>query len=198
MKPVGIVYATTEGHTRRVAEHLAGSLKARGLASVLHDARDARVGPSAFAAIVLAASAHRGRHQAEMVRYVRHNRSQIEAIPNAFISVSLSEAGAEDPTLEDEQRQKHTAAVRSMIGRFVGDAGWRPRRVFPVAGALTYTRYGFLTRWIMERIARRAKGATDVSRDHDYTDWVALDRFAGTFASDVLGSPQISGVRAMA
>ena len=52
MKPVGIVYATTEGHTRRVAEHLAGSLKARGLASVLHDARDARVGPSAFAAIV--------------------------------------------------------------------------------------------------------------------------------------------------
>jgi menaquinone-dependent protoporphyrinogen oxidase len=189
MKPAAIVYATSEGHTRRIADRLALSLKTRGVVPMLFDVRDAAdVAPAGFAAVVLAASAHRGRHQREMVRYARQNRSQLAAIPNAFISVSLSEAGVENPALSEEERRKHSAAVRNMVARFVKDTGWRPRRVLPVAGALCYTRYNFLMRWIMQRIARSARGATDTSRDHDYTDWAALDRFAGTLASEVLAA----------
>ena len=46
------------------------------------------------------------------------------------------------------------------------------------AGALRYSRYGWLKRRLMRSIARREGGDTDTSRDHVYTDWDAVDRFA--------------------
>ena len=42
---------------------------------------------------------------------------------------------------------------------------------------LLYTQYNVLIRFVMKRIAKHAGGATDTSRDHEYTDWVALDQF---------------------
>jgi menaquinone-dependent protoporphyrinogen oxidase len=62
----------------------------------------------------------------------------------------------------------------------------------PVAGALPYTRYNFLVRFLMKRIARKAGGPTDTSRDYDFTDWAALDRFAAAFADTAVGSELVS------
>jgi menaquinone-dependent protoporphyrinogen oxidase len=52
-----------------------------------------------------------------------------------------------------------------------------------VAGALPYTRYGWLKRAVMKRIVKRAGGSTDVSRDHEYTDWTDLWDFAVAFSA---------------
>jgi menaquinone-dependent protoporphyrinogen oxidase len=49
--------------------------------------------------------------------------------------------------------------------------------VLPVAGALTYSKYNFFIKLIMKTMARRAGGPTDTSRDYEFTDWAALDRF---------------------
>jgi menaquinone-dependent protoporphyrinogen oxidase len=35
----------------------------------------------------------------------------------------------------------------------------------------------------MKRIARKEGGPTDTSRDYEYTDWEAVDRFADAFAA---------------
>jgi menaquinone-dependent protoporphyrinogen oxidase len=40
-----------------------------------------------------------------------------------------------------------------------------------VAGRLAYTQYGLLKRFVMRRIALKAGGPTDTSRDHEMTDW---------------------------
>ena len=69
-----------------------------------------------------------------------------------------------------------------MIDRFVKETGWRPARVFPVAGALAYTRYNVLVRFVMKRIARKAGAPTDTTRDHELTDWRDVDRFAAVLA----------------
>ena len=45
----------------------------------------------------------------------------------------------------------------------------------------------------MKRIARKAGGATDTSRDYEYTDWAALDEFVDRF-SRRFGTPR-SGKR---
>ena len=46
------------------------------------------------------------------------------------------------------------------------------------AGALVYTRYGWLKKRLMRSIAKRDGSDTDMSRDHEYTDWDAVDEFA--------------------
>ena len=64
-----------------------------------------------------------------------------------------------------------------MIDGFIKATGWRPARTLPVAGALLYTKYNFFIRFVMRRISRQAGGPTDTSRDYQFTDWAAIDRF---------------------
>ena len=37
----------------------------------------------------------------------------------------------------------------------------------------------------MRRIAKKAGAETDTSRDYEYTDWVALDRFVEEFGEEI-------------
>ena len=46
------------------------------------------------------------------------------------------------------------------------------------AGALVYTQYGWFKRRVMRVIARREGGDTDMTHDHEYTDWQAVEQFA--------------------
>ena len=64
-----------------------------------------------------------------------------------------------------------------MIDAFVRKTGWHPASTLPVAGALAYSRYNLLVRFVMKRIARSHGAPTDTSRDYEFTSWAALDRF---------------------
>jgi menaquinone-dependent protoporphyrinogen oxidase len=81
------------------------------------------------------------------------------------------------PLAPKEHREQAAADVQRMIDVFINDTGWRPARVLPVAGALAYSRYNFIVRFVMKQIARKAGAPTDTSRDYEFTDWAALDRF---------------------
>ena len=80
-----------------------------------------------------------------------------------------------------------------MIDEFVEDTRWRPAHIKPVAGALLYSKYNPLVRFIMKRIAKEAGGATDTSRDYEYTDWVGLDRFVDELADELSSAPRAGG-----
>jgi menaquinone-dependent protoporphyrinogen IX oxidase len=49
----------------------------------------------------------------------------------------------------------------------------------------SYTRYGWFTRWIMKRIAKKEGGPVDTARDHELTDWDAVARFATRMADEI-------------
>src|SRR5665213_2227131 len=115
MKPILVLYATREGHTRRIAEHIAATIRARGYFAEVIDAADL---PSEFSmedyeAAVLAASVHREKHEEEMIRFVQRFREELECMRAVFLSVSLSEAGAEDAAATPEHRaQVHQVQFR--------------------------------------------------------------------------------------
>jgi len=187
MKPVGIFYATREGQTRRIAERLASDFRARGLDAEIRNVADRpdEIDLNEFGFALVAASVHAGAHENEMIRFVKKHRGQLERMPAAFISVTLSEAGAERADATPAERARFEADVQGVIDAFVQKTGWHPRRVKPVAGALLYTQYNFLIRFVMKRIARKAGAATDTSRDYEYTDWLALDRFVDELAGEL-------------
>jgi menaquinone-dependent protoporphyrinogen oxidase len=177
MKPVLVLYATREGHTRRIAEHIAATVRARGHDAQVVDAAHVPAGFSldAYAAAVIAASVHAGQHEKEIVEFVNLHRAELEHIPAVFLSVSLSEAGVEDPASTPERRAQAAADVQRMIDAFLKATGWHPSKVRAVAGALSYSKYNFLVRFVMKRIAKAQGASTDTSRDHELTDWAALD-----------------------
>jgi menaquinone-dependent protoporphyrinogen oxidase len=170
-----IVYATTDGHTERVARHVAQVLGGEGVRTQLIAAAAA---PPEFSfagadAVVIAGSVRMGKHQQVLTRLVRARAAELSRIPGAFLSVSLSAARDNEPARRE---------VRKTVARFLEETGWTPGSVLPVAGALLYRRYGFFLRLVMRFISKRVGGDTDTSRDYEYTDWNQLTEFARRFA----------------
>jgi menaquinone-dependent protoporphyrinogen oxidase len=178
MKAV-VFYATRQGQARRVAERVADDLRARQTGVDVFDVRNLppRIDwtPYDFACVI--ASVHAGQHEREMVRFVGRYRNELERVGASFLSLTLSEAGAEDPAKPRELREQSRADVQRMIDTFLTETGWRPERILPVAGALAYSKYNMFIRFVMKRIARKAGAPTDTSRDYEFTDWAAIDRF---------------------
>ena len=186
MRRVAVLYATREGQTRRIAQHVATALRTHGcVVDVIEVNRESPVDfdLTRYAGAVVAASIHIGRHEPELVKYVKRNRATLARLPTLFLSVSLSEAGAEDEHRTPRRRESAAANVDKMIGRFVRQTGWSPTLTHPVAGALLYRQYGTVVRAMMRFIATLVGASTDTSRDHEYTDWQALESFVGEFAT---------------
>jgi hypothetical protein len=106
-----------------------------------------------------------------MIAFARRHRDALTRLSAAFVSVTLSEAGAEDSKRSDADRRTAAADAQRMIDVFVEETGWQPEHALPVAGALVYSKYNFLVRFLMKRIARPARRPT--SRDYEFTDWPA-------------------------
>ena len=178
-----ILYATREGQTRKVAEHLAAALRARDVAADVIDiatvdgARGEPLPLDGYAAAILAAPVHYGKHK-EMAPFVRRHRAALDGLPCAFLSVSGSQATADNPLVPAPARARAAASAQHTIEAFFRDTGWRPAHVLPVAGAMLYTQYGFFTRLMIRLIQRSSGIVVDATVDHEYTDWAALDRFA--------------------
>jgi menaquinone-dependent protoporphyrinogen oxidase len=178
-----IFFATREGQTRRIAARLADNLRDRGVQVDVFDVREVRdFDFSVYATGCVAASVHVGHHEREMIAFVKQHRDQLLRLGAAFISVTLSEAGVEDPTRSETERRQSAADVQRMLDVFFEQTGWHPDRVLAVAGALAYSHYNFIVRAIMKRIARKAGAPTDTSRDYEFTRWPAVDRLAAELA----------------
>jgi menaquinone-dependent protoporphyrinogen oxidase len=179
MSEFPVFYATTEGQTRRIAERLAALLHERGLDSRAIDVTSAeaqRVEWRAVRAVAVGASVHREKHQPAIEAFLRRYRDELNARPAAFFSVSLRAAA---PGAADRD------AARQVAVKLLTDTGWRPGQVTILAGRLAYTKYGWLMRWVMRRIARKAGLATDTSRDHEYTNWDEVARLADDLAAEL-------------
>lgn len=188
MKSVAVFYATREGQTQKIAERVAARLGKQGFSTeirnVLDDAELDEL--SSYAAAILAASVHMGRHEREMVKFVRHHLAELQRLPiTAFLSITLSEAGVERQDCGAEQRAEFEAGVTQVLDTFFTETGWHPRHVKAVAGALVYTKYNPVVRFVMKQIAKRAGADTDTSRNYEYTDWVALEAFLDEITTEI-------------
>jgi menaquinone-dependent protoporphyrinogen oxidase len=180
VKPILVAYATREGQARRIAEYLAAAVAKHNLGVDLVDV--AHLPPEfslgEYCAAIVSASIHTGKHETEATAFAKRYAGQLNHIPTAFVSVSLSKAGAEDLEAPEERRAQAAADVRRMIDIFLRDSGWQPTLIQAVAGALRYSQYNFLVRFVLKRISQKAGGDTDTSRDYEYTDWTVVDHIA--------------------
>jgi menaquinone-dependent protoporphyrinogen oxidase len=181
-----IVYGTSYGQTEKIALRMATLLSAAGdtVTCTRADALPRGLAPRDFDGVIVGASVIRGRHQRSVRRFVRAHHDALNGKPSAFFSVSGSAAAADEPTRD---------AARRCMDEFLCESGWHPRLAASIAGAMSFTKYDPITRWILKRISRREGGPTDTSRDHELTDWTQVERFLRAFAATV---PYRNGDRA--
>jgi menaquinone-dependent protoporphyrinogen oxidase len=191
MKPVLLIYATREGQTRRIAEHLGNLLGEQKHLFVLVDAahipHDLHF--DKFSAAIVGASLHIGKYEPEMAKFVKRHAAELNRMPSMFLSVSLAQASADNPAATQQKREESERHVRKATAAFLAETGWAPARTASVAGSLRYTRYNFLTRFMMRRIAKRAGMPLDTTRDYEYTNWEKLDQTIGEFILTLSAAP---------
>jgi menaquinone-dependent protoporphyrinogen oxidase len=180
-----VYYATSEGQTAKIARRIADRLATHGIAVEVVEA-PADVDPARFDAVLVGDSIHIGHYHRKMRKFLRKRREGLAGRPSGFFSVCLSIAS---------KNEEDRAAARGLVDEMIEDTGWHPDRVAIFAGTRAYTRYGPLTRWVMKRIAAKEGADTDTSRDHEYTDWRAVDAFADAFADDLAGAHATAATR---
>lgn len=170
-----LVYGTTEGHTRELANFVARLFREREHAATVEEAGPSpdHPDPAPYDLVFLAASLHVGCYQPALAAYARRHHEHLNAARCAFISVSLSAAG-ENP--------RDWEGVEACVARFEQETAWTPVAIHHAAGAIRYSQYDFFKRLALLHIAAKRGQRTVTSHDYDLTDYDALARFVLEFA----------------
>lgn len=175
MARICIISASKEGQAAKIADRIGLHLTQLGHAVIRRAATDTdSIDLDTIDGLIAGGSIHVGKHDPTLASFVQRHRAQLETKPTAFFSVSLSAAGSEIRQQADAKR---------LLNEFLTSTGWRPDLTATFAGALRYTQYGFVKRWLLKRIAGKEGGDTDTARDHEYTDWASVEAFARAFAA---------------
>jgi menaquinone-dependent protoporphyrinogen oxidase len=169
MKRILVLYGTTDGHTAKIAAFVADTLTQAGSRVDIARAGAADPSPAGYDGVVVAASLHAGGYQRAVGHWVKRHGADLLDKPTAMISVCLG-------VLQRDPRV--WADLDAKVDQFLRKTGWHPTVVKIAAGAIPYSRYGWLKRVIMQYMSRKAGTITDPSRDYEYTDWEDLRLFS--------------------
>lgn len=168
-----VVYASRYGQTEKIARRIAEIAQQAGIAAgaaalaeapPLDDVSD----------VIVAGSVYFGRHARALLRFIRRNLPALAAKHTAFVSVC---GDADEPGAD-------LARAQSYVDNSLRATVWTPNATAVFAGATPYTRYGWLVRHIVRRIAKDRGLGTDTTRDYEYTDWGAVEAFARMFVNE--------------
>lgn len=170
-----LYYATRDGQSRRIAEHIYRRLADSETLSPPQDVAVTQPAPeelTAASVIVLVAAVRYGRHLPEADRFLAAYRLLDSPPPLALASVNLT---ARKPA-------KTTATGNAYLRKTIARHRLAPALAVAFAGRLDYRRYGWLDRQIIRFIMLLTRGPTDPDTCIEYTSWQAVDEFAARIA----------------
>jgi len=166
---VALYYATRDGQSRRIAEHISHQLAAASVFATPQDAAKVRVADLAGSSVVVLVAAIRyGRHLPEAERFLEVYRSLSSPPPLALASVNLVA----------RKTVKTTVAGNPYLRKFIARHRLAPAVAVAFAGRLDYRRYGWLDRQIIRFIMLLTGGPTAPDTCVEFTSWPAVDEFA--------------------
>jgi menaquinone-dependent protoporphyrinogen oxidase len=172
-----IYYATRDGQSRRIAEHIARGLTENRILARTHDlatAMPAAMDLAQAPLIVVVAAVRYGRHLPEADRLLAAYGGLPTPPPLAFASVNLTA----------RKSGKASADSNPYLRKLLRRHRIAPALATALAGRLDYPRYKWTDRQIIRFIMLLTGGPTDPATSIEYTSWSAVDEFAAQI-SDV-------------
>ena len=168
MAKILILYASTDGHTRKICNRLQQVIEQQGhqVTSVSID-NESQVDLQAFNKIVIGASIRYGKHNPKITDFINRNKQLLDSKPNAFFSVNIV---ARKP-------EKNQPDTNPYLRKFLKKIAWRPKELAVFAGKLEYPKYSFFDRTMIRLIMFITKGPTDPTAVIEFTDWQQVESF---------------------
>ena len=171
-----IIYASKEGQTASIASFIANVIRQHDheVTALAGNHLPDNFSTDDYDAAVIGGPIHMNKYPRYLQEFISTHKDWLNRVPSALFTVCMA--------IHSKNEQEQVAA-RAFGVELAEKTQWQPRIMDTFAGAIKYTKYGFITRWIMRNIARKEGGDTDTSRDHEYTDWDAVTRFTEKFLS---------------
>ena len=160
-----IIYGTSEGHTRKISRFIESVLDDHDHKATIADATEEPPAPDNFDMVMIGSSIHAHQYHRAVLDYITKYAPELNAKKSVFFSVCMAMASK----IPEEHEE-----VFAITSEFLERSGWKPEKVWYLAGALRFTQYDYFKRLIMRLIAKRQGVTTDGTTDIEYTDWEAL------------------------
>lgn len=171
-----VLYSTEEGQTKKIARRISHRLSQQGIPNDRHHLTDHSANPAldAYDAVIVGASIHYCHYAPELADFLKDYKGFLNEIPSAFYSVSLG-------ILSHEVTER--AQLQQITDDYLLEIGWNPEIKRYFAGALAYSKYGWIKRHVMHWIMTSSGTDGDMSEDREFTAWQRVDEFADDFAT---------------
>ena len=169
-----IIYGSLEGQTEKISERIAEIIDNKGykVTTLSGEQLPPDFSVEHYNAAIIGGSIHMGKYPEYIKEFVTTYSSWLNKTPSAFFTVCMAVNSKHEKSREEAMRYGENFFVQT---------GWQPKLAGTFAGAVKYTKYNIVTRFIMKLISKREGGSTDTSHDHEYTDWESVEQFAETF-----------------
>ncbi|CAN5495869.1 menaquinone-dependent protoporphyrinogen IX dehydrogenase [soil metagenome] len=182
MSKILILYASSHGHTRTIAQTIADRLRGHGARVQMGDLKKAPP-PSCdgFDTIVLGSRIHFGGLDRHLRAFVKRRHAELSAKPSYLFSFGMR--AAYEPRLPGSNAE---------LDRWCNARAWAPVRTQSFAGALLYRSFNPVMRIVMKLLSPRWSHPKDTSRDHIFTNWTEVADFA-----DLISASSITAAAAV-
>lgn len=180
MTSILIAFASREGQTRRICEHIRSRCETDGCAVSLVDLTAGEPEPdiTTYDAAIVAGSIHRGRIEQALSSYLMRSAPALGRLRTAFLSVSLSAASVD---------RAARSAVDEIARQLLFEVGWHPDETRHVAGAVDPDALNLLERLTVHAVTNHHGIALERSGRTELTDWAEVDQFVDGFVRRAAG-----------
>jgi len=166
-----IFYASTDGHTLKIAETMAKDWSGPVSVVPFQDFEKYK-NQADVTTVVIGASIRYGHFNKELMDLIKENEEWLNSIQSAFFSVNLT---ARKPGKDDPAKSPY-------INKFLKKTGWLPDHLAMFAGQLCYPKYRFWDKQMIRFIMKMTGGCTDGTSTIEYTNWKEVFRFSKTIS----------------
>ena len=161
-----IIYSTTDGQTTRICNKLIqknfnNDVKLCSIDEAI------REDLKKYKKIIIGASIRYGKHNPDVLNFVKKNINVLNKLKTAFFSVNVVA----------RKKEKNTPSTNPYVIKFIKQTDWRPTYVGVFAGKVDYPSYRFFDKYIIKFIMWLTKGPTDVSKSYEFTNWSEVEKF---------------------
>ncbi len=161
-----IIYSTTDGQTTRICNKLIeknfnNNVKLCSIDEAI------REDLKKYKKIIIGASIRYGKHNSDVLNFVKKNINVLNKLKTAFFSVNVVA----------RKKGKNTPSTNPYVIKFIKQTDWKPTYVGVFAGKVDYPSYRFFDKYIIKFIMWLTKGPTDVSKSYEFTNWSEVEKF---------------------
>ena len=162
-----IIYSSTDGHTKFIAEYIHNNLKDKINYKLISIQEANNLKLNYFDKIIIGASIRYGKHQKALYQFINYNINDLNRTKSSFFSVNVVA----------RKINKNSVNTNPYLIKFLKKSNWKPNNMAVFAGKIDYQKYNFIDKHIIRFIMWLSNGPTDVSKSYEFTNWKDIDKF---------------------